>query len=245
MSANVSVMLTAYRRLQHFIPQLRAVQGQSVKPVDICVWHNADSRSPGPLHSGLRTITAEPNMGVWPRFLACMEFDSEYVCLLDDDTIPGSRWLENCLQQMEQQEGLYGAVGVRYQTVTRKPHSRFGWVRPSNERHEVDIVGHAWFFKRDWLRYYALEPRRAGKTCGEDMHFSVAIQRHLGLGTYVPPHPAETPELWGSLKGELGRDRVALHRQNGEEAKKAAAHDAYVASGWQLCCQRHPNLQPG
>ena len=52
------------------------------------------------------------NWGVWPRFLFCAEFKSEYVCVFDDDTIPGSRWIENCLKTMNSTPGLLGANGV-------------------------------------------------------------------------------------------------------------------------------------
>ena len=33
---------------------------------------------------------------------------------------------------------------------------------------------------------------------GEDMHFSVMLQKYIGLNTYVTPHPKDNKELWGS-----------------------------------------------
>ncbi len=37
---------------------------------------------------------------------------------------------------------------------------------------------------------------------GEDIHFSHMIQKYTDFGTYVPPHPKDNQELWGSTKGE-------------------------------------------
>ena len=48
---------------------------------------------------------------------------------------------------------------------------------------------------------------------GEDMHFSVMLQKYLGLNTYVPPHPKDNKELWGSLPEtawSIGQDNAAL-----------------------------------
>ena len=45
------------------------------------------------------------------------------------------------------------------------------------------------------------------------MHFSYIINKELGLNTFVPPHPIDQTELWGSLPlyaQELGSDSNAL-----------------------------------
>ena len=97
----------------------------------------------------------------------------------------------------------------------------------------MDIVGHAWFFKRDWIRYYGLEPRLGEKTCGEDYHFSVALQKHLRLPTLVPPHPPADKSWWGSTNGDLGKDDAALYLKDGEsERRRTAPMQAYLKSGW-------------
>ena len=45
------------------------------------------------------------------------------------------------------------------------------------------------------------------------MYFSYAIQKHLGLSTYVPPHPENDLEMWGSnpeLGYQYGVDKNAI-----------------------------------
>lgn len=241
---DITAILTVYKRPQNMAAQLAAIRAQTVPPKEIMVWHNSDTAIELPNMRGITYVRALPNMGVWPRFLLGMEAKCAHVCVFDDDTIPGNRWFENCSKTMSTHTGLLGTVGVIFMPNVkdtyefgnnRSPYRRVGWPTPNSEVVEVDIVGHSWFFKKDWLRYYALEPRQGNRTCGEDYHFSVAIQKHLKLKTYVPPHPANDKSLWGSIKGvELGTDAVALYRQTGESDNKKRAHAAYRNAGWKL-----------
>ena len=245
-TATVGCVLTAYKRMHNLAAQLAAVRAQTVKPTAIALWHNDGGTPINPqLLANLTYVKAAPNMGVWPRFLLGMELNTDYVCIFDDDTIPGSRWLENCFTTIKMHRGVLGTVGVIFKHETRQgmykgdSWIRHGWPNPNQQIIEVDIVGHSWFFERDWLRAYAAEPRCGYSTCGEDYHLSVACQKQLGLKTYVPPHPVADKSLWGSLKGmELGTDSVALYRSDNETAKKAKTHAAYVAAGWRPLCMR-------
>ena len=45
------------------------------------------------------------------------------------------------------------------------------------------------------------------------MHFSYSIQKYLNLNTYVPPHPANNQQMWGSnpsLAYQYGVDKNAI-----------------------------------
>ena len=111
--------------------------------------------------------------------------------LLDD--------IENCISSIKKENGLYGTVGVVFNDIGYQSFERFGWPNPNEEKKQVDIVGHAWFFHRDLLSAFWRETRPPlNYICGEDVHFSYSIQKYLGLNTYVPPHPREELELWGS-----------------------------------------------
>lgn len=237
----ITCLLTAYRRPQNLRRQFEAINAQSVKPEEIVLWHNHHPESiiDETMLKSVKHITSQnTNWGVWPRFLLCNEFDTEYVCVFDDDTIPGRLWLENCLEVMRRSEGLLGTIGVIFPNGDRQTQIKVGWPNPVNKIVEVDIVGHAWFFKRDWLRQFAVEPRQGGATFGEDYHFSVAIQKHLGLSTFVPPHDPSNKETWGSIEGDLGKDQVALYLKTGESEKKEAAHNGYLKAGWRPLAQR-------
>lgn len=231
----VACLMAAYRRPQHLRAQWEALKAQSIRVDEIALWLNyhPDAQFEEDLLREIPHVrSTNRNWGVWPRFLFAYELDAEFICVLDDDTIPGSRWIENCLRTMQDHEGLLGTVGIIFPRGTRGPQYKVGWPNPRNEVTEVDIVSHAWFFRRDWLRYYVVEPRQSASTCGEDYHFSVALQKHLGLGTYVPPHDPSDRSEWGSTHGDLGVDPVALYLQPGESEKKEAMHNAYLRAGW-------------
>ena len=246
---DIGVILTVYKRPQNLAEQLKAVRAQTIAPAKILVWHNnATGTDISKIAKDCTVIEATPNMGVWPRFLIGMELTTKYVCIFDDDTIPGNRWFENCLLTMKTHRGVLGTVGVTFKHSTRQGWtkgdgwSRVGWCNPNEKPVEVDIVGHSWFIERDWLRAYANEPRCGQPTCGEDYHLSVSAQKQLGLKTYAPAHPKDHKEWWGSIKGmELGTDQVALYRINGENDKRIATHAAYVEGGWQPLINRSAN----
>jgi hypothetical protein len=77
---------------------------------------------------------------------------------------------------------------------------------------EVDMVGHSWFFKREWLpELWKITPdfNRFFRS-GEDMGFSWALQQ-IGIKTYVPPHPPNDLDMYGSQPDsafEYGTDEV-------------------------------------
>ncbi|GAB4340695.1 MAG: hypothetical protein Fur0042_01580 [Cyanophyceae cyanobacterium] len=73
---------------------------------------------------------------------------------------------------------------------------------------------------------------------GEDMHFSYTLQKYLGIRTYVPPHPVNVPDLWGSLKGyEFGIDDVALS-MDGNVTKWDVPFNRLRRNGWKLIVER-------
>jgi len=224
----ITVILNGYKRGNQLNEQLEALESQTVKPDEILLWYN----NPGddtPINYDIGTkipvAYCNYNFGVWARFAFALNAKSEYVCIFDDDTIPGSRWLENCMSTMKVKEGLLGTVGLLY-TNPNPPtlssyyehYHRFGWPTGGNNETvvEVDLVGHSWFFKKEWLSYMWRElPNPKYNTCGEDMHFSYMLQKYANIPTYVPPHPISDKSLWGSLKGgEYGGDQNSLWETN-------------------------------
>lgn len=212
----ISVILNAYKRTEHLQKQIDALNRQTIKPSRIYVWQNAACVVPEHIKSQVTFVECNENLGVWARFSLALNAETEFVCLFDDDTIPGSKWFENCLNTMKTHEGLLGTRGLRFLAPNRyHPFISFGWDGPVSDVTQVDIVGHSWFFKREWLGAFwrELPPLDASKIAGEDIHFSYAIQKYLGLNTYVPPHPLDDLELWGSQPEtaiELGSSHVAI-----------------------------------
>jgi hypothetical protein len=159
--------------------------------------------------------------------------------MIDDDTIPGSEWIENCINTMKTHKGLLGCRGVRMSgdDYMNYPGCKYESICGNNDNVEqVDIMGHCWFFERDWLKYYWLEaPNIRPNHGGEDMHFSYAVQKHLNLNTYVPPQPSSNREMWGSLDpSKYGEDLVATSRTSSGFGDANMYWNYLLAKGYKL-----------
>jgi hypothetical protein len=233
----ITAILNGYKRPQFLKEQVDAIRNQTIKPKDIMLWQNNTEGFDKELTDSLITASSNTNLGVWARFAFALNAKTEYVCVFDDDTIPGEMWFENCLETMKTHEGLLGTIGLIYNNENGYlPNVRYGWDNPNNLPVRVDIVGHAWFFKREWLSSYWRElPPLGFDYVGEDMHFSYMIQKYLGLNTYVPPHPKHAPELWGSTKGwEMGTERNGLSLVPANINKMNEYYKHLVSNGFKI-----------
>ena len=110
---DVDVVLSAYKRTEVLSQQLDAIKNQTLRPRRIFLYQDAVKPGEQKVVIDEKILEqfddyeiAETNGGVWKRFeYAAKKTLSPYVCIFDDDTIPGSRWLENCHMHMEQKGG--------------------------------------------------------------------------------------------------------------------------------------------
>jgi glycosyltransferase involved in cell wall biosynthesis len=218
---DVSVILTGYRRPEYLMQQIEAIRKQTYKVKDLYVIFNYSDKFKlfNQEEIDCKKIILNNNYGVWFRFLFSINCDTEYICILDDDTIPGSKWIENCVSTIGTHNGIIGCRGLvfprdDYINYPACYYESFGPTNPSDSVHTVDFCGHAWFYKKEWIKYFINElPPNFPKCGGEDMHLSYSVQKHLGLSTFIPPHPADDRELWGSLFLEdYGNDMMATSR---------------------------------
>ena len=209
---DVTVILNAYRRPYNLEKQIEAIRSQTRPPKQIWLWVNDHEDLGGFDFEDIdvdRIFKNDHNWKFYGRFAAALLAETDYVAIFDDDTVPGTEWFENCLDTMEIQEGIMGSAGVILQKDAYNPHQRCGWPTQNAQLTRVDLVGHAWFFKREWLKYLWAEYPTTWDN-GEDIQFSYLAQKYGGINTYCPPHPPEKPELHGSLYGnELGIDNKA------------------------------------
>jgi len=214
---DITVILNCYRRPYNLKMQVDALRSQSVKPTQIWLWINyhEDNKDFDPATLGVdRVFKNDFNWKFYGRFAAALLADTEYVAIYDDDTVPGKKWHENCLNTMKTHEGILGSAGIILKDKYYVAHDRCGWPTQNKETTEVDLVGHAWFFKREWLRYLWQEKPTTWDN-GEDIQFAFMAKIHGGIPTYCPPHPPEDKDLHGSILGnELGIDSKATSTNN-------------------------------
>ena len=209
---DITVILNCYRRPHNLKMQIDAIRAQSIKPTQIWLWVNyhEDNKDFDPHTLGVdKVFSNNYNWKFYGRFAAALLADTKYIAIYDDDTVPGKRWHENCLETMKTHEGILGSAGIILKSDQYINHDRCGWPTQNKETTEVDLVGHAWFFKREWLRYLWQEKPVTWDN-GEDIQFGFMAKVHGGIPTYCPPHPPEDKELHGSILGnELGIDDKA------------------------------------
>lgn len=249
----ITVILTAYKRVDSLSRQLESIRKQTIKPKEVWLFQDKIPKDYNItidqtlLEQFDKIYIADENVGVWGRFNFAREVRTEYVCIFDDDTIPGQQWLENCYSQMQKQEGIYGTIGVIFtnpSNYTKDGHFRIGWHRPNEETKEVDLVGHSWFLKTKWLEFmFELAPKYSTKYkyAAEDMCLSYGCLLN-GIHTYVPPHPIENMRFWGSQPQtalSLGVTTVALSLGNNNVVMNAAAAEL-VNDGWEILLNRNP-----
>lgn len=211
-SGDITVILNCYRRPYNLKMQIESIRNQSIKPTQIWLWINHHEDNEGFDTSDLdvdRVFKNDFNWKFYGRFAAALLADTEYVAIYDDDTVPGMKWHENCLNTMQTHEGILGSAGIILNSGRYINHDRCGWPSQNSEVTEVDLVGHAWFFKREWLRYLWQEKPVTWDN-GEDIQFGFMAKVHGGIPTYCPPHPPNNKDMHGSILGnELGIDNKA------------------------------------
>jgi len=237
---NISVVLNGYKRSQHFEKQLTSIQNQTIKPKEILLWQNYGDSFDNNLTEQTIHANCNKNLGVWARFAFALNCKSEYICVFDDDTIPGTKWLENCYNTIQTHDGLLGTIGLKFLDESNYLNNvRVGWDRPNENTEQVDIVGHSWFFKREDLATFWRELPDLDHSIyvGEDMHFSYTLQKYTNKKTYVPPHPINDIEMWGSKPDtawSIGSDSVAISTNYNLGIQMEPAYRNYIKKGFKI-----------
>jgi len=231
----ITTILNCYKRPQYLKEQIEAIQSQTI-PSEIIIWYNKpkEGMQYDIAKLGVKTITCNHNFKFHGRFAAALLARTEYVALFDDDTIPGNKWYENCLNCESQNSGIYGTSGVILHKNSYNPNHKVGWngVPPNEEIQEVDLVGHAWFMKKENLEYMWREEPVSWEN-GEDMQLSYCAQKYGNVRTFVPPHPKNDIEMWGSKKGmEYGNDFSASWRRGQHMALRDQIASEQICRGW-------------
>lgn len=237
----ISVIFNVYKRpysLEEQIASVKSQEGFDIKSEDIHVWYNA---TPGieqhlPKDPAINTYQCNWNTKFFGRFTLPLLCKTPYIALFDDDVIPGKLWFKNCIDTMQTHNGILGTTGVILQKYGYSGCAKTGWnMNPSPTTNMVDLVGHGWFFKREWTKYMWLEDPPSWDN-GEDMFFSYVAKKH-GINTYVPPHPSNNIELWGNVPDRAhgwGSDAAANYKHDKTHGRiRNQVAQTLIDKGWQ------------
>lgn len=204
----ITVILNCYKRPEYLKEQIEAIENQTIKPKEIWIWYNnPEDREQIDLSEEFgdyKIINSNHNFKFHGRFALGLLAQTEYVVFFDDDTIPGPRWFENCFNTLEKTgDAILGTAGVFFtgelDTYNYIRHAKIGWNGSGyNEIRKVDLVGHSWFLRKQNLKYLFYEEPMTWDN-GEDIQLSYLALKYGNIETYVPPHPPENQDLWGSM----------------------------------------------
>jgi hypothetical protein len=235
---SISVILNVYKRIYTLDSQIKSILNQSVniKEEDIHIWINTDENGFEDFkikYDKIKFYHCNYNTKFFGRFTIPLLCKTEYVAVFDDDILPGKNWLSNCLENVKKKDGIYGGSGILTNGKTYNPHIKVGWNGVcSNEISQVDLVGHAWFFRQEYSKFMWLEPIPSWDN-GEDIFFSYVAQKN-GVNTYVPPHPKENLSIWSNVGGsQWGSDENAHYLKNKNHANdRDELVKLLISKGW-------------
>ena len=126
----ITVILNCYRRPEYLEEQIKSIKQQTIQPKEIWIWVNYHEDNSGIDFSKYnvdKVIKNDYNWKFYGRFAGAMLSDSKYIAMFDDDTMPGKKWFENCMNTMKETEGILGGAGVILSGEKYTGHSRYGW----------------------------------------------------------------------------------------------------------------------
>jgi len=236
MNKKIAAILQVYKRPQYLKEQYEAVVNQTIKPSEIIIVHNDDGKIEFDYPEIDRLFYASPNQKYHLRFAIGLIIDTDYLAFFDDDTIPGKKWFENCLNTIEKHNCICVANG-RNVLPNGEQTCPAGWRVPNEKEVQVFFGGHAWFFRKDVLKYMWMEEPILYNNC-EDVMLSANAMRFGNIPTFVPPCPENNLDLWGGhpiKSNEYGSDENASYIINSKhypERKKVILE--YLKRGWKI-----------
>lgn len=238
----ITVIMTAYNRPYTLEQQYAAIKNQTVGPSKIYLWYNKPPESEHAKFEkpDIDVIKCDFNAKFFGRFAWAFMASTPYIAIFDDDTIPGKRWFENCLETEKSQPGIMGTIGVILQGKKYSPYTKVGWHTGNSNPEEVDLVGHAWFFRKEYLKYMWQEEPFSYDN-GEDIHFSYTAQKYGEIQTIVPPHPKDNHQLWGSipdLGSKYGNDANANYKKSNHGSLRNEIAEHCIKNGWKTVKMR-------
>jgi len=236
----ISVILNVYKRPYSLEDQINAIKSQSIeiKSEDIHVWYNLPDEEIEqflPSDKKIKTYRCNYNTKFFGRFTIPLLCKTKYVAIFDDDIIAGKYWFENCIRTIEKEDAILGGSGVVLQGDKYVPNYKVGWNgNKSDVATEVDLVGHAWFFKQEYGKFM-FEEEPPSWDNGEDMFLSYIAQKH-GIKTIVPPHPINDVEMWSNVPARdknMGNDAAASWLNNKNHyAERNSIVTKLIERGW-------------
>jgi len=216
---DITVLINGFNRPYFLQEQIASLNAQTVKPDKILVLYTKPKKDfPVPFVDGVDFIVVENDQGLNTRFAVGLIAKTKYLCILDDDILPGKKWLESCLKIIQVENAVISSYGLKFTDGSWNDLSGLKCGDQgihSDVPIEVDVTGHSWFMKKEWLRYFWME-EPLDWTVSDDIHLSYTMRKYGKLKLLVSPY-SDDLEVWGNTMPERGLGMKALHARKSED----------------------------
>ncbi len=261
---DVTVVFNIWKR-PHLEEQLVSIINQSVVPKELWIIHYEDHIEIANIIDKyknalpyINVLRSEKNLKYFGRFSLAINCTTKFVWLIDDDIIPGRKWLENCTQKCEELNSIIACTGRIIPKNNFQPE-KFS-LRGSFKHYvgvpkgvktvnycekdtRVDYGCNSYFFQREWLSaYWSVWP--ATFQTGEDIHLSAACKELLGVNTVVLEQTDEDNN--GNLYTPYGSDEVATWKQGNFLSEREKVFRYHILEkGWKPIEWDHLETESG
>jgi hypothetical protein len=221
----VTIVLNGFKRQHTLKEQIQAFKNQTYPIEKIMYWNlKSDDLRYQLDYNFLKKENIEyaetsHDYGTWGRFSFALNTKSDFICIYDDDIIPGPGYIQNCVETFEKQPGILGLMGTVI-TQDKGQWIQYGW-RDFNNPNPVQVIYlyQSHFFPKEVLQaFWASAPSWdlvCNRHLGEDLHIAFAAKKYFNLNAYVVPHPKNNKTIWGNIAGDrYGEDEHSIHLSN-------------------------------
>lgn len=205
---NYTAIIGIYEGVANIDDIISSLKNQTIPPKEIVLWVNKHLRIGFNKNKYIsdvdNIIMSEENGGCYSRYAACYLAKTDYIMMLDDDTIPGKKWAEKCINHINKYPNdIIGSRGIIIQGPSYRPNITIDPIfNNSKQTTVVDIVGHCTFFKRTHVKYM-FEYLPTEWMNGEDIQFCAEAMRN-DIRIVVLPQNNNDVDGLGSVNRELG-----------------------------------------
>ncbi|TDE17059.1 glycosyltransferase [Dyadobacter psychrotolerans] len=192
-SSGLTVILTVWKR-NNLKEQLQALQNQTIRPNQIWVLQNEKYVNAEDIINKfpqVQYIKSSINLKYFGRFSLAQYVNTKHVWILDDDVVPGKKWIEMCLNMQSVNSCIISCAGRRIPNETYYLGDRkdifkyyYGDVSPGLAYHfcenntVVDFGCNGWFFEKKLIELFWSTPP-LNLEMSEDMHLSAICKLKL------------------------------------------------------------------
>jgi len=243
-----SAIITMWKRHDYLQEQLSAIRGQSISPEEIIIILNEDYISESKVREiggkDILIIRSDIN-SLYSRWAIAYIAKGEYVCVFDDDVIPGEYWIANAIRACSDYNALVGPSGRIYNSKGKNGY--FKLVEPVAAPEDEDTLAcaetdvycdwvcNSYLFKREWVGHAlgSIRHKDSFKTF-DDIQLAASLFLGAGIRCVTPMQPLFDARLHGSLKKEYGNDTHAIWKTRSDNhfAERKNYIEWLIANGY-------------